>query len=46
MSAAEATAYLQGFNEQALAQGRTTWAVAVPVSVVYDGEPAVGEAIK
>jgi hypothetical protein len=38
MTADEAALFLQGFNQAMLRQPRQIWAVAIPVSVRYDGD--------
>jgi hypothetical protein len=45
MSAREAVRFLEGFNRTML--GRTTriWAVAVPVTILYEGDLRVGQII-
>ncbi len=44
-SAAEAAAYLEGFNSRMLVESRPVWAVAVPVAVHYEGDLAPGACI-
>ncbi len=46
MSSTQAAAYLEAFNRAALGQRRKIWAVALPVTVRYDGEPRPGERIE
>jgi len=41
-----AARYVEAFNRAALARGPIrVWAVAVPVTIVYEGDPRPGEAI-
>ncbi len=42
---ADALAYLEGYNRAALARRDHRWAIAVPVVLAYEGEPAPGEVI-
>jgi hypothetical protein len=43
MSAAEARRYTESFNRTILAARRQVWAVAVPVSVRYEGDLLPGQ---
>ena len=43
MSARQAARYTQAFNARMMAIGRRLWAVAIPVSVTYQGEPTPGQ---
>jgi hypothetical protein len=43
MSLAAATRYVEAFNRAARRCGQELWAIAVPVAVRYEGEPAAGE---
>ncbi len=45
MSAEEATVYVEAFNRAATDRRRKFRAVAVPVTVIYQGEPRPGEAL-
>ncbi len=45
MSAEEAAVYVEAFNRAATDQRRKFRAVAVPVTVIYRGEPRPGEAL-
>ncbi len=45
MSREEAATYVEAFNGAALAQAGNLWAVALPVTVRYDGEPRPGQTI-
>jgi hypothetical protein len=45
MSAAEAAAYVEAFNRAVLGRSRRIWAVALPVSICYDGDPQPGQTI-
>ncbi|MBI2826696.1 MAG: hypothetical protein HYX69_18650 [Planctomycetia bacterium] len=45
LSADDALAYVQGHNTAALAHKDRRWAVAIPVVIVYEGEPAEGDVI-
>ena len=41
-----AARYVEAFNRAALSRSRARiWAVAIPVTIVYDGEPQPGEPI-
>jgi hypothetical protein len=44
-SAADALAYIEGHNSAALGRGECRWAVAVPVTLAFEGDPAPGETI-
>jgi len=46
MSAEQASAYVEAFNRTALGGPRKIWAVALPVTLRYEGEPRPGEALK
>jgi hypothetical protein len=43
MSADQAAHYVQSFNGRMMAGGRRLWAVAIPVSIRYQGEPNPGQ---
>jgi hypothetical protein len=43
MSASQAARYVEAFNRAALAQDRKIWAVAILITVRYDGEPRRGQ---
>jgi len=43
MSARQAARYVRAFNRVAVAGGRKVRAVALPVRVLYDGEPRPGQ---
>jgi hypothetical protein len=43
MSADQATRYVRSFNGRMMAVGRRLWAVAIPVSIRYQGEPIRGQ---
>jgi hypothetical protein len=43
MSAAQAARYVEAFNRTALARQRKLWAVALPVTLHYEGEPVPGQ---
>jgi hypothetical protein len=45
MSAAEAAVYVEAFNRAAWGQPRKIWAIALPVSVCYEGDPRPGQTI-
>ena len=45
MSDGQAAAYVEAFNRAASSRSRKIWAVALPVTVRYDGEPRPGESI-
>jgi hypothetical protein len=45
LSAAEARAFLEGFNGHMLRQAKRLWAVAVPVVVGYEGDARKSESI-
>ncbi len=45
MSAAEAACYVEAFNRAAQTRKRPLWAVALPVTVRYEGEPRPGELV-
>ena len=45
MPADLAAAYVEAFNRAALLRGRRIWAVAVPVSAAYRGDPRPGQRI-
>jgi hypothetical protein len=42
MTAKQAALYLQGFNEEMLAQPRGLWAIPVPVRIVYQCRVTAG----
>ncbi len=44
-SAADALAYIEGFNSAAIGRRERRWAVAVPVTLAYDGDPTPGDRI-
>ncbi len=44
-SATAALAYIEGHNSAALGRCDHRWAVAVPVTLAYEGEPAPGDRI-
>ena len=46
MSADEAATYVEAFNRAALGRSGRLWAVALPVTVSYEGEPRPGEVIE
>jgi len=46
MSADEAATYVEAFNRAALGRSGSLWAVALPVTVRYEGEPRPGEMIE
>ncbi len=46
MSAREAIRFLEGFNRTMLARPLCVWAVAVPVSIRYEGDLSVGALIR
>jgi hypothetical protein len=43
MSRAAAARYVEAFNRAARQGGQEFWAIAVPVAVRYEGEPAAGQ---
>jgi hypothetical protein len=43
MTVRRASRYVESFNRAALGVRRKLWAVAVPVSIRYDGDPQPGE---
>ena len=43
MPAAQAARYVQSFNGRMMAVERRLWAVAIPVSIRYHGEPTPGQ---
>jgi hypothetical protein len=43
MSAAQAARYVEAFNRAALARHRQLWAVALPVTLHYEGDPVPGQ---
>jgi hypothetical protein len=45
MSAAEADKYVEAYNQASRSRRTPTWAVAVPVTVRYKGEPRPGQQI-
>ncbi|MEN6450359.1 MAG: hypothetical protein ABFC96_07710 [Thermoguttaceae bacterium] len=45
MSVQQANRYVEAFNRGTAAGGRKVWAVALPVTVRYEGEPRPGEPI-
>jgi hypothetical protein len=45
LSAAQAQSFLEGFNGYMLQQSKRLWAVAVPVTVAYDGGGRSGEVL-
>ena len=46
MTASRAKRYVEAFNRAALARGRKVWAVALPVTIRYDGDPQPGELLR
>jgi len=46
MSGDQAVAYVEAFNRTAIERPRRIWAVALPVTVRYEGEPQAGETIE
>ena len=42
LTAAQSARYVESFNRAALSAGRKTWAVALPVTLRYHGEPQPG----
>ena len=44
-NAVDALAYLEGFNTGGIGRGERRWAVAVSVTVAYEGDPRPGELI-
>ena len=46
MSAAEAGAYLEGFNQTAVELHTGRWAVMVPITVRYEGDLAAGGVVQ
>jgi hypothetical protein len=42
MTARQARRYVEAFNRMALARGKKVWAVALPVTVAYGGDPQPG----
>lgn len=46
MSHSQAAAYVEAFNRVALGRGRRIWAVALPVTIRYEGDPRPGETIE
>jgi len=44
-TASDALAYIEGHNRAAMARRDHHWAVAVPVVLAYEGEPAPGDTI-
>lgn len=45
MSACQATRYVEAFNRAALARHRKLWAIALPVTMRFEGEPHPGDTI-
>ncbi|MBN2476892.1 MAG: hypothetical protein JXB62_19955 [Pirellulales bacterium] len=45
MSSDQAEQYVEAFNQAALAAGRHLWAIAVPVTIRYDGDCRPGEVL-
>ena len=43
MSAEQAARYVESFNQEMLAGRQGFWAVAIPVSISYHGEPTPGQ---
>ena len=43
VSADQAAAYLEAFNQAMIAGDQRRWAVALPVEIRYDGEPSQGD---
>ena len=43
VSADQAAAYLEAFNQAMIADRQRRWAVALPVEIRYDGEPTQGD---
>ncbi|MEE8450346.1 MAG: hypothetical protein V3R99_00475 [Thermoguttaceae bacterium] len=46
MSVEQAAAYVEAFNRTALRRFAKIWAVALPVTVRYEGEPNAGATIE
>lgn len=46
MSGVQAAAYVEAFNRAALGRKRKVWAVALPVTLRYEGDPVPGQAIR
>jgi hypothetical protein len=46
MTARQARAYTEAFNREVLTTGRCLWALALPVSVRYEGEPHPGQVLQ
>jgi hypothetical protein len=46
MSAQQAARYVGAFNQAALARRRRVWALALPVTVRYQGEPRSGQRLR
>jgi hypothetical protein len=46
MTASRAKRYVEAFNRAALDRGRKVWAVALPVTIRYDGDPQPGELLR
>jgi hypothetical protein len=44
-TAEEAAAYVESYNQATIAQGRNRWAVAVPVTIDYEGDLSPGEVL-
>jgi len=44
-SAAQAAAYLEGFNMASLRERDRLWAIAVPVAIRYDGDLRAGQTL-
>ena len=45
MSPTQAAVYVEAFNRVALGRRRKVWAIALPVTVRYEGEPRPGQRI-
>lgn len=46
LAADQARQFLEGFNRQMLTEARPLWAVALPVSVLYQGDAQPGQRIQ
>jgi len=46
MTASRAKRDVEAFNRAALARGRKVWAVALPVTIRYEGGPRPGELVR
>lgn len=45
LSAAQAACYVETFNRAALARGLRVWAIAIPVTVRYEGDVLAGQTV-